>query len=264
MLTLILGMDAIAFDRLAGVDESGNRFAAGRLVGKLVLVDDDVDFEYLLPDGLLKKIAEEKPLTAEGKFKDHFSFIAQIVPWLLGNSWPRSRDLTRGMQTRANVLHLPRSFLKPSECGENHPDRQRPELWDTVYAEEMSGVLNRLVAGYYRVAKRKGFLPPESAQRAFNMWLADANVVARFVDEACEPIEPGKAGFTTTAGYEAFIDWCDDNGVQQKHRPQANQFKKRLEDLGIKVSHTEKGTGVFGYRLKDERRVGSVGTKRML
>ncbi|MBK6357140.1 MAG: hypothetical protein IPF44_10635 [Betaproteobacteria bacterium] len=255
LLTLIMGMDAIAFDRLAGVDESGNRFAAGRLVGKLALVDDDVDFEYLLPDGLLKKIAEEKPLTAEGKFKDHFSFVAQIVPWLLGNSWPRSRDLTRGMQTRANVLHLPRSFLRPSECGENHPDRQRPGLWDNVYGHEMSGVLNRLIAGYYRVAERDGFQPPKSAQKAFDMWIADANVVARFVAEACQPIDPGKSGFTTTEGYEAFICWCDQNGVQQKHRPQANQFKKRLEDLGIKVSHTEKGTGVFGYGLMKEWRV---------
>ena len=264
LLTLILGMDAIAFDRLAGVDESGNRFAAGRLVGKLVLVDDDVDFEYLLPDGLLKKIAEEKPLTAEGKFKDHFSFVAQIVPWLLGNSWPRSRDLTRGMQTRANVLHLPRTFLRPAECGESHPDRQRPELWDAVYSEQMPGVLNRLVAGYYRVANRGAFLPPESAQKAFNMWLADANVVARFIDEACEPIDTKKSDFTTVTGYDAFIRWCDENGVQQKHRPQTNQFKKRLEDIGIKVSHTEKGSSVFGIRIKDTARLGAGGIKRML
>jgi P4 family phage/plasmid primase-like protien len=252
LLKLILGMEAIAFDRLAGVDESGNRFAAGRLVGKLALVDDDVDFEYLLPDGLLKKIAEEKPLTGEGKFKDSFTFTAQVVPWLLGNTWPRSRDLTRGMQTRANVIHLPRSFLKPSECAEDHPDRQRPELWEKVYADEMSGVLNRLISAYYRVAGRKGFLPPESAKTSFDMWLTDANVVARFVAEACESIDPAKPGCISSSAYDSFVRWCEANGVQQRHRPQGNQFKKRLEDIGMRVHHTDKGSGIFGIRVKTE------------
>ena len=96
------------------------------------------------------------------------------------------------------------------------------------------------------------------------MWLADANVVARFIDEACEPIDTKKSDFTTVTGYDAFIRWCDENGVQQKHRPQTNQFKKRLEDIGIKVSHTEKGSSVFGIRIKDTARLGAGGIKRML
>ena len=250
LMELIVGKDAIAFDRLAGVDEKTNRFATGRLVNKQVLVDDDVDHEYLLPDGLMKKIAEKKPLTAEGKFQKAYTFVAQVVPWLLGNSWPRSRDLSRGMKTRANVIYLPRSFLRQAECDESHPDRQRPELWDAIYDNEMSGVLNRLIAGYYRVAKRGSFLPPKSADDAFMMWLSDANVVARFIDEACERISIGKTELTTTTLYYEFNLWCDQNGVQQRHRPQANQFKKRLEDLDVCVKHTNKGSSVLGLRIK--------------
>jgi putative DNA primase/helicase len=252
LLTIILGNDAIAHDRLSGVDEGSSRFAAARLVGRLVLIDDDVDHEYLLPDGLLKKIAEEKPLTGEMKFKDSFSFIAQVIVWLLGNSWPRTRDLSRGMQTRANVMHLPRSFLKPGECSEDHPDIQRPELWDKIYKEEMPGVLNRLIAGYYRVAKRKAFAPPESARKAFDMWLADANVVARFIDEACDRINPTETRCTTGSAYPVFMVWCDANGVQERHRPQLNNFGKRFEDLGYRVTHTRAGSSIFGIAIKDE------------
>jgi P4 family phage/plasmid primase-like protien len=252
LFVIILGNDAIAFDRLAGVDERGNRFATARLVGKQLLIDDDVDHEYLLPDGLIKKIAEEKPLTAENKFHDPFPFIAQIVLWLLGNSWPRSRDLTRGMQTRSNVLFLPRVFLKPSECGADHPNRQRPELWEKVYTEEMPGVLNRFIDGYYRVAERGGFLPPPSAKCAFDMWLAEANVVSRFVEEACDRIEPEKPGCTTSMLYGAFKEWATANGVQERHRPQQNQMKKRLEEIGLRVKHVGDGTGVFGIRPRQE------------
>lgn len=251
ILRLILGEDAIVYDRLSGVDESGNRFAAGRLVGKLVLVDDDMSHEYLLPDGLLKKIAEEKPLTAEMKFKDNFSFVSQVVPWLLGNSWPRTRDLTRGMQTRANVIYLPRSFLKVAECGEDHPDRQRPEIWAKVYSEEMPGVLNRMINAYYTLNQRGGFLPPESAQKAFDMWLSDANIVARFLSDACERIGPSEPGCLSSTMYHCFNEWCCVNGVLERHRPQANQMKHRLIEIGVKVQHTDKGTAIYGYRPKN-------------
>jgi P4 family phage/plasmid primase-like protien len=257
ILDVVLGLDAVQHDRLSGVDEKGSRFAATRLVGKLVIIDDDVDYDYLLPDGLLKKIAEEKPLTAEPKFKEAFQFVSQVVPWLLGNSFPRSRDLTRGMQTRANVLYLPRSFLKPSECATDDPDRQRPELWDSIFADEMSGVLNLLVAAYYRVAKRGGFAPPPSADRAFEMWLNEANVVSRFIEDACEKIDPTKPGCTTEMLYSAFMPWCDANGVQPKYRPQQNQIKKRLQEIGFKVEHCEHGTGVWGVGIKSKWLMGA-------
>jgi P4 family phage/plasmid primase-like protien len=252
LMTSILGQDAIAYDRIAGVNEDGNRFATMRLVGKLVLIDDDVDYEYLLPDGLLKKIAEEKPLTGEAKFKDSFSFTAQVVPWLLGNSWPRSRDLSRGMQTRANVIYLGRGFLKPGECEEHHPDRQRPELWEKVYKEEMSGVLNRLIFACYRVAERKGFLPPESAKRAFDMWLREANVVARFIEDVCEKVDPAQGQCITSYAYSIFTMWCDANGIQQRHRPQLNNFGKRFEELGYLVKHVKIGTKIHGIQIKED------------
>lgn len=170
----------------------------------------------------------------------------------MGNSWPKTRDLSRGMQTRANVLYLPRSFLKPGECVVDHPDRQRPELWDRVYANEMAGVLNRLIAAYYQVVARKGFMPPESACRAFEMWLADANVVARFIEEGCEKISADKAQCITTMFYAAFTNWCDENGVQPCHRPQQNQVSKRVEELGYRVKHGDHGTHIYGIKIKAE------------
>lgn len=252
LLDLILGKEAIAFDRLGGVDEKGNRFATSRLVGKLVLIDDDIDHNYKLPDGLLKKIAEEKPLTGEAKFKDSFSFVAQAVPFLLGNSWPRSTDLSRGMQTRANVIYLPRSFLKPDECDVNHNDRQNPEIWNKVYNDEMPGVLVRLIDAYYRVAKRNSFLPPPTAKRSFDMWLSEANVVARFIEDACIKCDPNKAMCTTGFAYAVFTTWGDVNGVQYNHRPQLNTFGKRFEELGYRVHHTKDGTSIFGISIKEE------------
>ena len=47
----------------------GNRFAIGNLLGKALLVDDDVRSGIKLPDGLLKKLGEKR-LTGEHKFRE--------------------------------------------------------------------------------------------------------------------------------------------------------------------------------------------------
>jgi P4 family phage/plasmid primase-like protien len=250
LLQLIVGQDAIVFDRLSGIDD--NQFSTSKLVGKQILVDDDADHEYLLPDGLLKKIAESKPLTAERKYEGAFTFVASVVPIILANSWPRSRDLSRGMQTRAQVLYLPRSFKRPEECASSDPDRQRPEVWEQVYANEMPGVVNALIAGYYRVRKRRGFSQPPSARTAFDAWLRDANVVSRFLAEACERADPTRPGVTSRVLNQVFNAWADAEGVAAAHRPQANRMRSRLEELGFKVAHTNRGTAVYGLKPRAE------------
>ncbi|MEI8283286.1 MAG: phage/plasmid primase, P4 family, partial [Armatimonadota bacterium] len=252
LIEFVIGLDAISFDKLSGMNEEGSRFASSRLVGKLVVIDDDAEHEYLLPDGFLKKIAEEKPMTAERKFQNEFTFRAQVVVILLSNSWPRLRDLSRGLRTRAQVLYLPRSFKRPDECLPDDPDRQRSELWERVYGEEMPGVVNLLVRGFYRIKERGGLLPPKSAKDAVDEWFANANVVSRFLADTCEKVSAEKSGPTMTSLSAAFQLWADRNHVQAAHRPQLRAMSARLEALGFKVSHTNTGSRVFGLRIKPE------------
>lgn len=245
----IVGLDAIAPNRLSGVDEEGNRFAVARLVGKLAVVDDDADHNYLLPDGFLKKIAEQKAMTGERKFKDEFAFIAQVVPIILTNSWPRSRDMSRGLRTRAQVLHLPRTFYKPTETSPGDPDIQRPDLWEKVHRDELPGVLNLLISGYYRLRARGEFLQPPSAMRAFALWWSEVNVLTRFVNEVGVNMPRDKPGVTTKVLSLIFDCWADENKVQQKFRPALNAMKEKMEELGYRVGHCNKGTAVYGLSV---------------
>ena len=252
LLTSIVGLEAIAFDRLSGVDEEGSRFAAARLIGKLAVIDDDATDNYQLPDGFLKKIAEEKPLTAEEKFKSPVTFICQVVPIILSNSLPITTDTSRGMRTRAQVLHLPRQFKRPDEVGPNDPNVQRPDLWRQVFERELPGALNLLIDGFYRVKARGSFHSPPSAKRAFDMWLSNTNVVPRFVSEACERIDVNTFECTTSQFYEALEDWCRGEHIQDRYRPSQHTLKKRLEELGFRVRHTNVGSAVYGLRIKPQ------------
>ncbi|MEO6308628.1 MAG: phage/plasmid primase, P4 family [Nitrospiraceae bacterium] len=250
LLQMILGLEAIAFDRLSGVNEEGSRFAAARLIGKLALIDDDATNDYQLPDGFLKKIAEEKPLTAEEKFKGPMTFICQVVPIILTNSLPITTDNSAGMRIRAQILHFPRQFKPAAEVGSDHADVQRPDLWDRVFTLELPGTLNLLIDGFYRVKARGSFLPPPSAERAFDMWLSNTNTVPRFVSEACERIDSAKWEHTTSMFFKALISWCEVEKVQERFRPSQHTLRKRLTELGHVIRHTKSGSAVFGLRIK--------------
>ncbi len=57
-----------------------------------------------------------------------------------------------------------------------------------IWATEMSGVLNRALAGLARVISRGWrFDPPETAQEAKEEWLIEANPLPAFIDARCEP-----------------------------------------------------------------------------
>lgn len=246
LIQAIVGLGAIAFDRLSGVDEKGSQFATARLIGKQALIDDDATHDYQLPDGLLKKIAEDKPFTAEEKFKGPVTFICRVVVIILTNSLPITTDTSRGMRTRAQVVPLPRQFKRSDEVGPNDPNVQRPDLWSRVFEQELPGVLNLLIDGFYRVKARGSFLPPPSAIRAFYLWLSNANTVARFVSEACEIIASDKAGGTTSEFYLALVEWCEAEHIHPRYRPTQHTLKKRLAELGYLVKHTNAGSAVFG------------------
>ena len=65
-VTKILGLDLAKYARIETLET--NRFAIGSLLGKTMLVDDDVRAGTRLPDGELKKISEPKTLTGEHKY----------------------------------------------------------------------------------------------------------------------------------------------------------------------------------------------------
>jgi hypothetical protein len=84
------------------------------------------------------------------------------------------------------------------------------------------------------------------------MWLVEANVVARFINEACDRIDLSEAKCTTSFAYSTFKGWCYANGVQHRHMPQLNNFGTRFKDLGYLVKHTNAGTKIYGISIKEE------------
>jgi len=230
----LINKRAMHNDRLANIE--ADKFAIGALAGKLVLLDDDVDTDTLLPDGFLKKVSERKIMTGQLKFKDSFEFVATCLPVLLANNFPRCSDLSWGQRRRAKIIPFERIFTD-----EDKDDRLFPSIW----ADEMPGVLNRAIEGLIRLRLRSDFDQPADCKNAMHEWLAHANPLSAFIDERCQ--DNRDTHVPTRAFYRYFQEWAEEAGI--RNVPARNTIKRNLENLGYRVSHTREGSVVFGIEI---------------
>lgn len=230
----LLGDGLVSAMRIQALGQ--DRFATSDLLGKLLLIDDDVQAGVRLPDGELKKVSEAKTITAERNYGPSFTFTVRTVPVLLCNNPPSVADLSHGMQRRLMVVPFDRTFE------EHEIDR---ELFPEIWASELPGILNQALAGFQRLAERGlRFDKPAAVKAAEAHWLGKANPVAAFVEERCR-----KAGNTPTGElYEAYQGWCADNGITLKQQRLA--FKRNLEHLGFVDGRNARSRLTMGLSLR--------------
>lgn len=152
----------------------GNHFGES-LLGKLMLLDDDLKKGVVLPDDWLKRLSEAKLLTADPKYAKSFEFTARAIPVVLSNHWPPIIDLSEGLRRRVQVFEATRVLP---------PDAQDPRHRQTIVDKELPGVLNRLVDGLVRFLKRGSrFAPPPECLESKTRWLKAANPTIRWLSQ---------------------------------------------------------------------------------
>jgi putative DNA primase/helicase len=237
-LVRLLGKELVHAQRVEDLDK--NRFAMGSLFGKYLFVDDDVRAGARLPDGTLKTISEAKEVTGELKYKQAFNFVVRTVPLLLCNNVPSLADLSHGMRRRLMVIPFDRMFTD---------DDKDPALFEAIWAKELSGVLNRALAGYQRLVQRgTGFKRPSPVIAATNLWLQHANPLPAFI-EACCTKAPAERCLVKTF-YDAYTSWTKEMGFTLTQTQQA--VTRNLEHLGYGTKKTNKGVAVIGLAVANK------------
>ena len=226
---------AIYSDRIANIE--ADKFAVGSLAGKLLLLDDDVDTDTLLPDGFLKKVSERKVMSGQLKFKDAFEFVATCLPIMLANNYPRCADLSWGQRRRAKIIPFDRIFT---------PDDKDDRLFPYIWAHEMPGVLNRAIEGLQRLHRRGDFEEPADCRAALAEWLAHANPLAGFIAERCHPDLASRVPLGEF--YLLFRAWAEECGI--RNIPARNTMKRNLENLHYRVEHSRAGSMVVGLHVE--------------
>jgi phage/plasmid-associated DNA primase len=120
------------------------------------------------------------------------------------------------------------------------------DLFDRIIENELSGVLNRALAGWKRLKQRTRFPPSSDMERARQELLVHANPLKGFIDECCDWDPRGKV--TLQAFYDAYREWATRSGyslAQVKSTVQRN-----LEHLGYAVPRHGPGLVVIGLKLR--------------
>jgi P4 family phage/plasmid primase-like protien len=231
VLSSILG-DLALEQSIGDFDTSRNAHAYSSLPGKLVLIDDDVLANTTLPDAFLKKVSENKSLTANPKYKAPFKFRVHLTPILACNDMPKIKDLSPGMIRRAHVIPFRKTFAS---------NKQDLDLARKIVSSELSGILNRALEGLSRLRKRGNFMPPSPCTRLKNEWLHESNPFFDFVDTCLEMGVKSRAKLSDI--FEEYHHWADDSQIPARYRVTKISLVRMLTNLpGIRKKRLGGGT----------------------
>ena len=224
-----------SIDRFRG-GTGGDNHATAELIGKLLVYDDDLNRNTLLPDGTLKKLSEDGEITANPKGFQGFKFTKVCTVAMLSNGFPTTKDVTRGFRRRAMVIPFNRGF---------HEEGAITDLAEQIVEKEIAGVMNRALQGLQRLRQRGKFEEPVSCEKAKMEWLHASNPVALFIKERIEMTEEYNDTVTLSDAYGAFTEWGMENSMKKLGTKQ--EFRAAMEDLDITYTKAGGNKNVFRF-----------------
>lgn len=237
----LMGQNSYLSVSLADVMKGSDSHFTDQLFGKLMLLDDDYDKDTPLRDDWVKKLSELKKIDANPKYGQGYSLMSRAIMVLLSNHWPHTRDLSEGIRRRAQIFYIPTVITKAE---------QDPRHFPTIVQDELSGVMNRLLAGWQRVVRRgHRFDPPLECKAAMQDWLRSGNATARFMIERTDKVDSSVLASGKVL-FAAYREWCvlEDQSAKPVGR---NTFYDALSAMGYERVETRELTAFRGVALRE-------------
>lgn len=219
-----------------------DKFNMAQLQGKLLMLDDDLKIDTVIPDGLLKKVSESKWVTARFPYgRQSITFLCVALPIMIGNHYPLCEDLSDGLLRRAMIIPFRKQFL---------PHEQDNGKFEYIWENEMPGVLNRAIEGYKRIIQRnEQFNPPKECVLARDEFLAHGNPFFCFLSECLEKDADSRIPFPhLRQHYEA---WAKEQNIERL-KTLNKTLKRRLQALKYEIATHNGYPCVMGYKLRKE------------
>ena len=235
----ILGVDSTLMVEMKKFSEGAHAETA--LVGKNLVMDDDWKKGQLLPDDYIKKLSENKLLTANPKFKEQFNFISKATPVILANASPKTKDTSFGIERRAYVFDFNYEFTNAEI------DRRLPEKLQA----ERSGFLNKILKAYINYQNRGYFQVPISCQKATKEWLKGSNPLLAFLDEKAIITKDQTDKVKAQQLFDNYNKYIQLENMS--HSLSRNTFYddlKSINGLNVKKDTTDKNYYIHGIKLK--------------
>ncbi len=230
----LLGAENVSNVALQELEE--NKFRAAELLGKLANVFGDLDSRALKGSSFFKMLVSGDTLTAERKFKDPFSFTNYARLIFSANKLPRSADTSFAFYERWLIIPFEKTFDTKNPATD-------PDLRVKLAAPgELSGILNRALAGLQRLYFAGKFTEPASVRAALNEYRRQNDSIMSFCED-CIDLAPDKTVIKQDL-YNSYKIWCESQGL----RP-FSQTKMKPSLLQVFPQVTDGRNGKYGPRV---------------
>jgi P4 family phage/plasmid primase-like protien len=213
------------------------------LEGARLVITDELPRGCKLDSATVKSLIGGDKIAARRLYADSYSFAPTHKLCMMGNHEPAVPDSDYGIWRR--ILKIPWVVQIPVE------ERKTRTHFERMFKNERSGILNWAIEGWQQY-KAQGLNPPELVTSATAAFRADEDQLGRFLAECTEPDPTGAFSVKTTAIWQKYRAWCDDNGERMDYA-HGKSLIKQLEIRGYE-KHKQSKNQIYlkGFTLVEE------------
>ncbi len=211
------------------------------LRGRRLVVATETSEGRRLDDALVKRLTGGDAVSARFMRQDFFEFTPTHKLWLACNQLPRVADHSLAMWRRIRLV----PFAVSIPAGERVRD-----LDAQLVEEEGPEILEWVLEGALSW-RRHGLAPPADVELATEAYRQAEDQVEQALDDVLEESSPWAASAweSSKALMDAYGEWCEANGVPERHRVSAKELGQRLSARGaVAERKTVAGKVTRGWR----------------
>jgi putative DNA primase/helicase len=184
----------------------------------------------------IKALTGGDPISARFMRQDFFEFTPQFKLLIAGNHKPSLRSVDEAMRRRFHLI--PFNVTIP-------PEERDPDLAEKLKAEG-PGILAWMIQGCLDW-QRERLSPAPIVREATEAYLAAENVVANWIDDACE--RDPQAWGNSTVLFNSWAEWATKAGEPVGTM---KAFVQNMEIQGFRQKRLTNGRGFTGLRLRPQ------------
>ena len=208
------------------------------LRGKRLVIASELEEGMRLDTGTIKKIASTDPIRAEPKYRAPFSFIPSHTIVLYTNHLPRVGGRDNGTWDRIKIIPCNARFRNTGGEIKNYTSVLFEECGEYVLSWIIEGARKFIEHGFKIEL-------PDCVKDAIAEYKEDNDWLSAFLAEQCF-MGPTCTAFSGEV-YKRYRSYCESMGEFSRS---AAEFKRSLENIGIKHKRTKTGGVYIGLSLK--------------
>lgn len=243
VLKALLGEKNVSNASLAQI--AYGRWFIAELYRKSANIYADVGLKELKHTGGIKILTGEDTTYGERKFRNPFPFMNTAKPWFSGNAVPYVYDDSNAFFRRWVIIIFQQKFPK----GALQTDPQMIQKLTTP--EELSGILNWALEGYYRLRKQKTFSALKTVEERRKQWKELSDPFSVFLANCVVAGE----WVTKEDFYLSFREYCIKKGFRVISKSLVGRKMKELGYMEGSMRKEEKGKqhpSWLGIEVKSE------------